>query len=69
MGRDGQRRWEGYTINLPVPGILEDKEILGRVVRRYRPELILVAAGFDTHHQDSVVQSQLSYQFFRDVTH
>ncbi len=72
----GRGDGEGYTINLPVPRILEDKEILylyqevlGRVVRRYSPELILVAAGFDAHHQDSVGRSQLSHQFFRDVTH
>lgn len=71
----GSGQGEGYTINLPVPRVLEDndvldlyREVLGPVIRRYQPQLILVAAGFDAHHQDSVGRAQLTHQFFGDVT-
>jgi len=67
---------EGYTINLPVPRELEDREflhlyqeILGPVVRKYGPELILVAAGFDAHHEDPVGRSRLTEASFRGLTH
>lgn len=72
----GKGEGEGYTINLPVARILEDKtllylykEIFGPVVRRFKPELILVAAGFDAHHQDPVGRSRLTELYFRWMTH
>ncbi|MCL7968027.1 MAG: histone deacetylase, partial [marine benthic group bacterium] len=49
----GLGQGEGYTVNLPVFKEMEDadvihiyREVLVPVVRMYRPELILVAAGF-----------------------
>ena len=30
------------------------RSILEPVMRRYRPELVMVAAGFDGHHMDSM---------------
>lgn len=72
----GKGEGEGYTINLPVPIGLEDpeiihlySEILGPVVRRYDPQLILVGAGFDGHHQDPVGRAHLTEQSFRWLTH
>jgi acetoin utilization deacetylase AcuC-like enzyme len=51
----------GYTINLPLPAGLSDAELLllyrdvvGPVVRAWKPDLILVSAGFDTWHRDPV---------------
>ena len=71
----GSGEGEGYTINIPIPRSLEDKEVLhlyqlvlGPVIRRYRPELILVAAGFDAHREDPVGRSGLTPKFFRDLT-
>lgn len=50
---------EGYTINLCLPGGAADgdvlhlyREILPQVVERYRPQMVMVACGFDAHHAD-----------------
>jgi acetoin utilization deacetylase AcuC-like enzyme len=43
-------------------------EILGPVFRRYNPELILVVAGFDAHHEDPVGRSNLTEKGFRGMT-
>ena len=49
----------GYTVNLPMPPLLGDPdlihiyaEVVGPIVEEYQPELILVSAGFDTWHRD-----------------
>lgn len=71
----GKGEGKGYTINLPIPRELEDKEflhlykeVLGPVVRRYRPELLLVSAGFDAHYRDPIGRSRLTEQAFRWLT-
>ncbi len=50
---------EGYTINVPLPGGQDDlayarifNELLAPVARAYKPELILVSAGFDIGYGD-----------------
>ncbi len=50
---------EGYTVNLPLPAGQRDGEffhlyqsVVVPILREYEPELILVSAGFDTHHLD-----------------
>lgn len=55
----GRGRGEGYTMNVPLPGGYGDAEyaamfelLLRPVATSFSPELILVSAGFDTHHQD-----------------
>jgi acetoin utilization deacetylase AcuC-like enzyme len=72
----GKGRGEGYTINLPIPRELEDEEILhlyveilGPVFRQFRPELILLGAGFDAHYQDPIGRSQLTENAFRWLTY
>lgn len=66
---------EGYTVNVPVPRTVEDqeflylyRELLGSVIRRYRPELILVAAGFDAHKEDPIGRSQLTELAFQGLS-
>lgn len=67
----GAGEGEGYTINVPLSaGIGDDgylrvfQEILTPGVRRYRPELILVSAGFDTHWQDPLAGMRMSVTGF-----
>jgi acetoin utilization deacetylase AcuC-like enzyme len=74
-GQTGEGRGEGYTINLPLPRGLKDKEFLyiyrevaARVIRRFEPELILVAAGFDAHRDDPIGRWKLSEQCFGWLT-
>ncbi len=50
---------EGTTINVPLPAGVGDAGLelaFDRIVlpalRRFRPELLLVSAGFDAHHRD-----------------
>ncbi len=49
----------GYTVNAPMPAKFGDNEylrvfddVLAPVVRQYRPEFILISAGFDAHFRD-----------------
>ncbi len=62
----GSGAGEGYTINLPVPpgtGEALWMDLFERVVlaagREYRPDLILVSAGFDAHAQDPLASCRL----------
>lgn len=55
----GQGRGEGYTINVPLPPGQENlvyasifNELLAPIARQYRPELIILSAGYDIHRDD-----------------
>jgi len=65
----------GYTINMPVPKEIEDADILflywkvlSQVIKRYRPELVLVAAGFDAHERDPIGRTRLTEKAYRWLT-
>lgn len=56
VGRD---QGKGFTVNIPLPHSRQDKDYLylfeklvKPLVLDYRPELILVSAGFDAHESD-----------------
>lgn len=64
----------GYTVNIPVPKEIGDDDliylyatVLLPVLRRFHPELILVAAGFDGHHRDPVGRTQLTERSYRGL--
>jgi acetoin utilization deacetylase AcuC-like enzyme len=55
----GEGPGEGFTLNVPLPPGGDDEvyaEVLERFVRpalaEYRPDFLLVSAGFDIHHDD-----------------
>jgi acetoin utilization deacetylase AcuC-like enzyme len=63
----GSGAGEGYTINLPVPGGSGDDVWLGLVrervlpaAREYRPQLLLVSAGYDAHAEDPLASCVVS---------
>lgn len=63
----GSGEGEGYTVNVPMPGGCGDaeymrafEEVLVPVVKRYRPQLILVSAGYDAHWADSIASMQVT---------
>lgn len=65
----------GYTVNVPIPKELEDddiihiyRDLLNPIVRRFKPELILVAAGFDAHQRDPLGRTRLSEKAYRWLT-
>ena len=58
---------QGYNVNIHLPKKVNDRdivciyhEIVGRIMRRYRPQLIIVAAGFDLHMVDFVSSSRVT---------
>ena len=55
----GTGRGEGFTVNVPLGGGQDDlafgrifREVLVPLVRQYRPDMIMVSAGFDTYIAD-----------------
>ncbi len=65
---------KGTKINVPLPPFCGDREyvqifneILVPAARRYRPELILVSAGFDGHWMDMLAQMQLTVSGYRKM--
>jgi acetoin utilization deacetylase AcuC-like enzyme len=55
----GEGDGKGYTLNFPLPEGADDScfvpiysKIVGLVLDQYKPQLILVSAGFDGHYKD-----------------
>ena len=67
IGQIGGGVGKGYTVNVPFIGGAGDKEyaivfhhIVLPVLRMYKPELILVSAGFDAHRKDPLGGMELT---------
>lgn len=67
----GEGNGEGATVNVPLPAWCGDDEylrvydeVLVPVARRFRPQLILVSAGYDTHWRDQISLMQLTVTGF-----
>ncbi|MGD9125001.1 MAG: histone deacetylase, partial [Desulfarculaceae bacterium] len=67
----GLEAGQGYTINLPLPKEVEDpdlahiyREVLGPVISGFDPQLVMVAAGFDSHRDDPLGVTRLSEKAF-----
>ncbi len=65
----GARDARGYTLNVPLPAGVGDEgyirafdELLIPYAHRFRPDLILVSAGYDAHWRDPLALEQLSLQ-------
>ena len=57
----------GYTVNLPVPPRSGDetfvslaRDVVLPLARSYRPQLVLVSAGYDAHERDPLADCKLS---------
>ena len=75
FGEIGTGRGEGATVNVPLPAGAGDAEyvgvmqrVLAPVVRGFRPELILVSAGFDAHRDDPLAAMNVSGAGFAAMT-
>jgi acetoin utilization deacetylase AcuC-like enzyme len=67
----GKGAGEGYTVNIPLPGNSGDAayrrafmELIVPVVRAYRPDLMLISAGFDAHRRDPLAGMALDSESF-----
>jgi acetoin utilization deacetylase AcuC-like enzyme len=63
----GEGPGRGFTVNLPLPGGLGDREyarvyrqIVEPIGRSFDPELVLVSAGFDAHRGDPLAGMSLT---------
>ncbi|MGC8658789.1 MAG: histone deacetylase family protein [Desulfomonilaceae bacterium] len=71
----GEDEGTGYTVNVPVPKELEDDDIvyvyqnsLNPIVRKFKPDFIMVAAGFDAHERDPLGRTRLTEKAYRSLT-
>lgn len=66
---------EGFTVNLPLAAGATDtdytrvfREDVQPAIARFRPELILISAGFDAHRDDPLAGMQLTEEGFAEMT-
>ena len=71
----GAGEGEGYTINMPVPAGAGHEEFLSLVehvalpaAREYRPDLILLSAGYDAHRADPLADCRLTAESYSQMT-
>jgi acetoin utilization deacetylase AcuC-like enzyme len=71
----GSGAGEGTTLNAPQPPGAGDREWLGALegtvlpaLEAFRPEFLIVSAGFDAHERDPLAQTQLSTEAFGTMT-
>ncbi len=71
----GIGRGAGYTLNVPLPPKTRDRSFLRAVdevvipaIRRYKPEIVLVSAGYDAHHSDPLGGLELSHSCYYEVS-
>jgi acetoin utilization deacetylase AcuC-like enzyme len=74
-GDRGSGAGEGFTLNLPVPPRSGDDVFVGLIesrvfpaAREYRPQLILVSAGYDAHADDPLADCLVSEAGFAAMT-
>lgn len=75
VNETGHGDGQGYTVNIPLQAGVGDvgfrqvyEQIVWPAARRYRPELILVSAGFDTHWADPLCQMRLTLAGYDEIT-
>jgi acetoin utilization deacetylase AcuC-like enzyme len=71
----GQGAGKGFTLNLPMPAGATDadylralREDLRPAIDRFKPDLMLVSAGFDPHRDDPLASIALTEEGFAQMT-
>jgi len=74
LGETGSGRGAGYTVNIPLGGGQGDsayeaiyRSVLVPVARQFRPDFILVSAGYDICFQDPLGAMAVSAQGFKTI--
>ncbi|MFX0071035.1 MAG: histone deacetylase family protein [Candidatus Hermodarchaeota archaeon] len=69
IGEIGSGKNEGRIVNYPMPPRAADDailiffdEIVSPILNEFKPEFILISAGFDTHHTDRLTGMGWTYQ-------
>ncbi len=75
FGEAGSGRGAGATVNVPLPAGSGDdlyvgvfQRLLVPVAQSFRPDVILVSAGFDAHRDDPLAAMEVSEGGYRDMT-
>ncbi|MEE9202033.1 MAG: histone deacetylase, partial [Dehalococcoidia bacterium] len=69
----GAGEGKGTTLNVPLPPDSGDEELrqvcalMAQAARRFKPDLVLVSAGYDGHWLDGISQLQLSVAGYAHV--
>jgi len=71
----GSGKGEGYTVNCPLSAGSDEASYLSALdstivpaLDRFKPELILISAGFDAHRDDPLAQMQLADESYGRFT-
>ena len=71
----GKGPGEGYTLNRPMKAGCGDDEYcavfgkdLQKIEKIFKPELIIISAGFDAHQEDPLASMQVTKQGFSNLT-
>jgi acetoin utilization deacetylase AcuC-like enzyme len=71
----GKGAGKGTTLNMPLRAGHGDasykrlyESVLWPVARRFKPELIIVSAGFDAHHVDPIAMMSLSHRGYAQLS-
>ncbi len=71
----GAGRGKGFTVNFPFPAFTGESpylqafdEIVLPVARAFKPQLVMIAAGYDAHHADLLCSMQLSTESYSRMT-
>ncbi len=64
----------GFKVNLPLPSLSDDKVYLNAfkeaiipVAEQFRPELVLISAGYDAHHSDVISSMSLTAEGYGEM--
>jgi acetoin utilization deacetylase AcuC-like enzyme len=70
----GTSQAQGTNINVPLPpgcGDMEFKQVFEQIiapaVKQFKPQIILISAGYDSHWADSISQMQVSVSGFIEM--
>jgi len=76
-GKDSERgrgKGEGTTYNIPMPGGVGDKDyiyayrdILPGLIKNFRPDIVLVSAGYDIHTRDLLSGIHVTAEGMRQI--
>ncbi|NWF52849.1 MAG: histone deacetylase [Nitrospirae bacterium] len=73
---NGVGKGKGYTYNVPLPGGSGDGEylniyqnVLPGLINKFRPDVILVSAGYDIHKDDPLSDIRISDEGVKGIIH
>ena len=70
----GAGEGRGFTVNIPMEAESTDadyalvhREVVGPVLNDFRPELVLVSAGYDAHERDPLASMRMTADGYTDI--